>query len=87
MKVGLYLMTQFTPETDCSAARVELLEQVRTARKNGFASVWVPHHYLTAPMQMLAPIPMLSYLLSEAGDMTLGPNILIMPLLNPVHVA
>ena len=38
-------------------------------------------------MQMLAPIPMLSYLLRDAEGMTIGPNILIMPLLNPVHVA
>ena len=38
-------------------------------------------------MQMLAPIPMLAYLLREAEGMTIGPNILIMPLLNPVHVA
>ncbi len=87
MKVGLYLMTQFTPETDCSAARVELLEQVRAARKSGFASVWVPHHYLTHPMQMLQPMPLLGYILHEAEGMVIGPNILIGPLLNPVHVA
>ena len=87
MKVGLYLMTQFTDGTDVAGARALLVDQVRLARTSGFSSFWVPHHYLTSPMQMLAPIPMLSYLLSEAGDMTLGPNILIMPLLNPVHVA
>ena len=62
-------------------------EQVRQARQSGFASLWVPHHYLTQPMQMLAPMPMLSYLLRDAEGMTIGPNILIMPLLNPVHVA
>jgi alkanesulfonate monooxygenase SsuD/methylene tetrahydromethanopterin reductase-like flavin-dependent oxidoreductase (luciferase family) len=38
-------------------------------------------------MQMLAPIPMLSYLLRDAEGMTIGTNILIMPLLHPVHVA
>ena len=36
MKVGLYITTQFTPETDVSAARKEMLEQVRAARQNGF---------------------------------------------------
>jgi alkanesulfonate monooxygenase SsuD/methylene tetrahydromethanopterin reductase-like flavin-dependent oxidoreductase (luciferase family) len=87
MKVGLYLMTQFTEGTDVAGARGLLVEQVRLARKSGFSSLWVPHHYLTAPMQMLAPIPMLSYLLPEVEGMTIGPNILIMPLLNPVHVA
>jgi alkanesulfonate monooxygenase SsuD/methylene tetrahydromethanopterin reductase-like flavin-dependent oxidoreductase (luciferase family) len=62
-------------------------EQVRVARGSGFSSLWVPHHYLTHPMQMLAPIPMLSYLMRDAEGMTIGTNILIMPLLNPVHVA
>ena len=57
------------------------------ARQSGFASLWVPHHYLTQPIQMLAPVPLLSYLLRDAEGMTIGPNILIMPLLNPVHVA
>jgi alkanesulfonate monooxygenase SsuD/methylene tetrahydromethanopterin reductase-like flavin-dependent oxidoreductase (luciferase family) len=87
MKVGLYITTQFTAGTDVSAARSELIEQVRTARQSGFASLWVPHHYATQPMQMLAPIPMLAYLLREAEGMLIGPNILIMPLLNPIHVA
>jgi alkanesulfonate monooxygenase SsuD/methylene tetrahydromethanopterin reductase-like flavin-dependent oxidoreductase (luciferase family) len=86
-KVGLYIGTQFTSGFDVAAALKEMSEQVRVARQSGFSSVWVPHHYLTHPMQMLAPIPMLSYLLREAEGMTIGPNILIMPLLNPVHVA
>ena len=87
MKVGLYLTTQFTPETDVAAARTELIEQVRTARGAGLSSLWVPHHYLTQPMQMLAPIPMLAYLARDAEGMLMGTNILVMPLLNPVHVA
>lgn len=87
MKVGLYIGTQFTPEQDVAQARAEMLEQVRVAKRSGFASVWVPHHYATAPMQMLAPVPMLAWLLREAEGMTIGPNILIMPLLNPIAVA
>jgi len=87
MKVGLYIATQFTEQTDVAAARAEMLEQVRLARQSGFASLWVPHHYATAPMQMLSPIPMLAWLLHEAEGMTIGANILIMPLLNPIHVA
>ena len=87
MKVGLYIGTQFTPQTSVAAALKEMQEQVRTAKRSGFASLWLPHHYATAPMQMLAPVPMMSWLLREAEGMTIGPNILIMPLLNPVHVA
>jgi alkanesulfonate monooxygenase SsuD/methylene tetrahydromethanopterin reductase-like flavin-dependent oxidoreductase (luciferase family) len=87
MKVGLYIGTQFTPEINVPAALQEMTEQVRTARRSGFASLWVPHHYLTHPMQMLSPVPMLSYLLRDAEGMVIGPNILVMPLLNPAHAA
>ena len=65
MKVGSYIGTQFTSGIDVAAALKEMKEQVRLARQSGFSSVWVPHHYLTHPMQMLAPIPMLSYLLRK----------------------
>ncbi len=86
-KVGLYIGTQFPPGTDVAAALQDMSGQVRLAQRSGFASLWVPHHYLTHPMQMLAPIPVLSYLLRDAEGMTIGTNILIMPLLHPVHVA
>lgn len=87
MKVGLFLNTQF-PAGDTVVARVpELVEQVRTARDCGFASLWFPHHYLTAPLQMLQIHTAMAYLLPEAKGMLIGPNILILPLLNPVHVA
>ena len=86
-KVGLYIGTQFPPGTDVAVALKDMGEQVRVARERGFSSLWVPHHYLTHPMQMLAPVPMLSFLLRDAEGMTIGTNILIMPLLHPVHVA
>jgi alkanesulfonate monooxygenase SsuD/methylene tetrahydromethanopterin reductase-like flavin-dependent oxidoreductase (luciferase family) len=87
MKVGLFLNTQF-PEGDNVAARIpELVEQVRVARRSGFASLLFPHHYLTDPLQMLQIGPLMAYLLPEAKGMTIGGNILLLPLLNPVHVA
>ncbi|MEJ1975759.1 MAG: LLM class flavin-dependent oxidoreductase [Acetobacteraceae bacterium] len=87
MKVGMFINTQF-PEGDSLAARIpELVEQVRIARDAGFASLLFPHHYLTAPLQMLQITPMMAYLLREAQGMTVGGNILLLPLLNPVHVA
>ena len=87
MKVGMFINTQF-PEGDNVAARIpELVEQVRLAREVGFSSVLFPHHYLTAPLQMLQIAPMMAYLLPEARGMTIGGNILLLPLLNPVHVA
>src|SRR6516164_9428689 len=86
-KVGLYIGTQFPPGTEVALALKDMREQVRVARQSGFSSLWVPHHYLTHPMQMLAPVPMLAYLLGDAEGMTIGTNILIMPLLHPAHVA
>jgi alkanesulfonate monooxygenase SsuD/methylene tetrahydromethanopterin reductase-like flavin-dependent oxidoreductase (luciferase family) len=87
MKVGLFLNTQF-PAGDNVVARIpELVEQVRLARDCGFASLWFPHHFLTAPLQMLQIHTAMAYLVPEAKGMLIGPNILILPLLNPVHVA
>jgi alkanesulfonate monooxygenase SsuD/methylene tetrahydromethanopterin reductase-like flavin-dependent oxidoreductase (luciferase family) len=87
MKIGMFINTQF-PEGDNVAARVpELVEQVRVARQSGFRSLLFPHHYLTAPLQMLQIAPLMAYLLREAEGMTIGGNILLLPLLNPVHIA
>jgi alkanesulfonate monooxygenase SsuD/methylene tetrahydromethanopterin reductase-like flavin-dependent oxidoreductase (luciferase family) len=87
MKVGLFINTQF-PEGFNIADRVpEMVEQVRTARDAGFASLWFPHHWLTYPLQMLQITPLMGYLAAYAEGMTIGPNILILPPLNPMHVA
>ena len=87
MKVGLFVNTQF-PEGFNVAGRVpEMVEQVRTARDAGFRSLWFPHHWLTYPMQMMQITPLMGYIAAHAQGMTIGPNILILPPLNPVHVA
>ena len=87
MKIGLYLATQFTPDTDVGLRLDDLLAQVRAAKANGFESLWAAHHFLTAPLQMLQPMPVLARLMAEAEGMRIGPNILVLPLLNPVIVA
>lgn len=87
MKVGLFVNTQF-PEGVSLAERIpELVAQVRAAREAGFASLWFPHHWLTHPMRMLQLGPVMGYVAAHAQGMTIGPNILILPPLNPVHVA
>lgn len=87
MKFGIFLGTQH-PETDDMAQRLrDLREQVRHAREAGFDSIWAGQHFLTDPMAMFQPMPLLGYLAAEAGRMTLGTNILVLPLLNPVEVA
>jgi len=87
MKVGLFINTQF-PEGFNLAQRIpEMVAQVRAARDAGFASLWFPHHWLTHPMQMLQITPVMGFIAAHAEGMTIGPNILILPPLNPVHVA
>jgi alkanesulfonate monooxygenase SsuD/methylene tetrahydromethanopterin reductase-like flavin-dependent oxidoreductase (luciferase family) len=87
IKVGLFVNTQF-PEGFSLAERIpEIVAQVREARDAGFASLWFPHHWLTHPLQMLQLGPVMGYVAAHARGMTIGPNILILPPLNPVHVA
>jgi alkanesulfonate monooxygenase SsuD/methylene tetrahydromethanopterin reductase-like flavin-dependent oxidoreductase (luciferase family) len=87
MKVGLFINTQYPAEVDVPAQIPALVEQVRVAREAGFKSLWFPHHWLTNPMQMLQIMPAMAFLAAEAKGMVIGPNILILPLLNPMHVA
>ena len=87
MKVGLFINTQYPEDVDVPAQVPALVEQVRVARDAGFKSLWFPHHWLTEPMQMLQIMPAMAFLAAEAKGMVIGPNILILPLLNPMHVA
>jgi alkanesulfonate monooxygenase SsuD/methylene tetrahydromethanopterin reductase-like flavin-dependent oxidoreductase (luciferase family) len=87
MKVGLFVNTQFPEGFDVAARVPEMVAQVRMAREAGFASLWFPHHWLTYPMQMLQITPVMGYIAAHAEGMTIGPNILILPPLNPMHVA
>jgi len=87
VKLGLFLNTQFPAGDNMSTRLPQLAEQVRTARQSGFASLWFPDHYLIGPVQMPQPMLLMAWLLREAGDMVVGPNIRILPLLNPALVA
>jgi alkanesulfonate monooxygenase SsuD/methylene tetrahydromethanopterin reductase-like flavin-dependent oxidoreductase (luciferase family) len=87
MKVGLFINTQFPEGTRVVDRIPEIVAQVRAARDAGFSSLWFPHHWLTFPMQMLQITPVMGYVAAHAQGMTIGPNILILPPQNPMHVA
>ena len=87
MKVGLFINTQFEAGQSVAGHVPDLVAQARAAREAGFASLWFPHHFLTGPLQMLQITPMMAYLAQHAEGMQIGPNIMILPLLNPVLVA
>lgn len=87
MKVGLFINTQWPAETNVAAQIPALVEQVRVCRDAGFASIFFPHHWLTAPMQMLQIMPAMAYLAAAGQGMVFGSNIMILPPMNPMHVA
>ena len=87
MKIGLMLNSQFPPGASTAQAFREALEQVRLMRELGFDSVWLGQHYLSTPYQMWQPMPALARLAAEAGDMTVGTNIFLLTIHNPVESA
>lgn len=87
MRYGLFVSAQHPAGEDPAARLAEHVEQVRFARDAGFHSVVAGHHYLSAPYQMLQPMPLLARLAAESGDLRLVAGILLLPLLNPVDVA
>lgn len=87
MKVGIFLGTQHPAGADMRAQFDNHLEQVRTIRDTGYDSVWLAQHYLTHPNQFFQTIPLLGRLAAETGHMTLGSNILVLPLHNIVDIA
>ena len=87
MKVGLYLLNQCYAEQDINVVLANTIEQVRMARDCGFSSIWCGEHFLVSPMQFIQPYQLLARLIPEAGDMTLGINLVIVPLQNPAQIA
>jgi alkanesulfonate monooxygenase SsuD/methylene tetrahydromethanopterin reductase-like flavin-dependent oxidoreductase (luciferase family) len=63
------------------------VEQVHAAREAGFSAIYSGQHFLASDTQMLQTVPLLSRLAAEAGEMTIGTLVLLIPLLNPVYVA
>jgi alkanesulfonate monooxygenase SsuD/methylene tetrahydromethanopterin reductase-like flavin-dependent oxidoreductase (luciferase family) len=86
VKVGLILAGQYLRDGSAAARAQEMLEQVRLARRLGFDSVWMVHHYLIE-FQAFQPLPMLGRIAAESGDMELGTAIYVLPLQHPVEVA
>lgn len=87
MKIGVFLGTQHPGDADMRRAFHDHLEQTRALRYEGYDAVWVGQHYLTYPEQFFQTTPLLARLAAEAGDMTIGTNLLLLPLHNPVDVA
>ena len=87
MRFGIGLAVQHRPDDSQVARFREHVEQVRLAREVGFDSIWASQHILSAPFTYFQPIPVLARLAAEAGEMTLGTGVLLLPLFQPVDLA
>ena len=87
MKFGLGLSVQHAPDDSQAGRFQEHLEQVRLASAVGFDSVWASQHYLSAPFSYFQPIPVLARVAADAGTMSLGTGVLLLPLHHPVEIA
>ncbi|MFC0531210.1 LLM class flavin-dependent oxidoreductase [Phytohabitans kaempferiae] len=86
MRFGLAIQNDFPPSPRPADLIAPMREQVAAAAEAGFSSVWMLQHYL-GNMPTLQPIPVLAALAADAGEMTVGTNMLILPLHHPVEVA
>jgi alkanesulfonate monooxygenase SsuD/methylene tetrahydromethanopterin reductase-like flavin-dependent oxidoreductase (luciferase family) len=87
MKLGVYLNAQH-PEGDDPARRfAETVEQVRLIRSLGFDSIWGGEHHVTPGFHYFPLLPMLQRLAVEAEGLSVGTNLVLLPLHNPVELA
>jgi len=85
MKIGLSLTTAYSRDEPAVERFQQLVQQVEAARDHGFHSVWVGDHHVT-PHVYYQSIPSIARLSAHAGNMQIGP-FLLLPLYHPVLLA
>lgn len=65
----------------------QAVRTARLARDHGYDGVVAGQHFLTAPRTYLQPLPLLSRLVPETGNMDLVAGVLLFPFLHPVQLA
>lgn len=73
--------------TSGAALVEEAVRTTRSARDAGFSGIVAGQHFLTAPQAYLQPLPLLTSLAPESGDMQLVAGVLLLPLLDPIQLA
>ena len=87
MRFGLFMANQHPPGEPVAARFRDTIAQVRLARDLGFDLIAFGQHFLANEFQMLQPAVAAARLAAEAGEMRVGIQIYLLPLLNPVAVA
>lgn len=87
MKLGVYLNAQHPAGDDPARRFAETVEQVRLIKALGFDSIWGGEHHVTPGFHYFPLLPMLQRLAVEAEGLTVGTNLVLLPLHNPIELA
>ncbi len=87
MKMGIYLNSQHPEDDDPSVQLAGLVEQVKLAERLGFDSIWAASNHLTDGFHFFPQLTLLSHLAAFSGEITLGTNLVLLPLHRPVDIA
>jgi alkanesulfonate monooxygenase SsuD/methylene tetrahydromethanopterin reductase-like flavin-dependent oxidoreductase (luciferase family) len=87
VKFGLWLCSQYALDDSLPDRFEDLVAQVRLAGQAGFDSIWTGQHYLMPTYQQFQPVPLLARLAGEAGAMSIGTSLTLVPLHHPVELA
>ncbi|MGH7366127.1 MAG: LLM class flavin-dependent oxidoreductase [Candidatus Rokuibacteriota bacterium] len=87
MKLGIYLNAQHPAGDDPARRFAETLEQARLIRQLGFDSIWGGEHHATPGFHYFPLLPMLQRLAAEVPGLSIGTNLVLLPLHNPVEIA
>lgn len=90
MRFGLVLPVQHPvqPLPGGAAALVrEIVAFAAAAAGAGYHSLWAVQHFVTAPYQMLQPLPVLARLSGQVQGLTLGAGVLLLAFHHPVALA
>jgi alkanesulfonate monooxygenase SsuD/methylene tetrahydromethanopterin reductase-like flavin-dependent oxidoreductase (luciferase family) len=87
MKLGIYLNAQHPAGDDPARRFAETQEQARLIRSLGFDSIWGGEHHATPGFHYFPLLPMLQRLAAEVPGLSIGTNLVLVPLHNPVELA
>jgi alkanesulfonate monooxygenase SsuD/methylene tetrahydromethanopterin reductase-like flavin-dependent oxidoreductase (luciferase family) len=87
MKLGIYLNAQHPAGDDPARRFAETVEQVRLIHALGFDSIWGGEHHATPGFHYFPLLPMLQRLAAEVPGLSIGTNLVLLPLHNPVEIA
>ena len=87
MKLGVFLQAQWAPGADIEEGIGSLVRQAELADELGYASAWLPQHYVSAPYASIQPGPLMGLLAAHTRRIRLGTGVFLLPFTRPVVLA